>query len=258
MSKKNITAIIAARTGSSRLPNKVMLDLLGKTTLERMIERVKMSKTIDNIVIATSTQKNDKVIEKLCNEINIECITGSEEDLLSRYQLVVEKINPEIIVKMGADSILIDPLTIDKVVKTFLSNEYDYVSNYGIPKTYPEGCTADVYTSKTLTEAFLNAKKPSEREHINPYIWNNPQKYTSFRVDYERDISNFRLSLDYKEDYIVIKTIFENLYPKNNFFALEDIIEWLEKNPQIKKINSHYQASTGLFKSFKQDKEAGF
>ena len=64
--------------------------------------------------------------------------------------------------------------------------------------------------------------------------------------------------MDYKEDYIVIKTIFENLYPKNNYFALEDIIEWLEKNPQIKKINSHYQASTGLFKSFKQDKEAGF
>tara|TARA_B100000029_G_scaffold513062_1_gene611452 strand:+ start:2079 stop:2855 length:777 start_codon:yes stop_codon:yes gene_type:complete len=258
MNKKNITAIIAARTGSSRLPNKVMLDLLGKTALERMIERVKMSKTIDNIVIATSTQKNDKVIEKLCNEINIECITGSEDDLLSRYQLVVEKINPEIIVKMGADSILIDPLTIDKVVKTFLSNEYDYVSNYGIPKTYPEGCTADVYTSKTLTEAFLNAKKPSEREHINPYIWNNPQKYTSFRVDYEKDISNFRLSLDYKEDYIVIKTIFENLYPKNNYFTLENIIEWLEKNPQIKKINSHYQASIGLLKSFKQDKEAGF
>ena len=258
MKDKNITAIIAARTGSSRLPNKVLLDISGKTALERMIERVKNAKTLDRIIIATSTNKKDDSIEKLCNQINIECVRGSENDLLSRYQLVVEKVKPDIIVKMGADSILIDPLVIDKVVSTFLTNKYDYVSNYGIPKTYPEGCTVDVYTSKTLTEAFLKAKKPSEREHINPFIWNNPEQYTSFRVDYEKDISNYRLSLDYKEDYIVIKSIFESLYPKNPCFTLENIISWLEKNPEIQKINSHLRASEGLFKSFKQDKEAGF
>ena len=258
MKDKNITAIVAARTGSSRLPNKVLLDISGKTALERMIERVKNSKTIDNIVIATSTKNKDDPIEKLCKQINIECVRGSEEDLLSRYQLVVEKVKPDIIVQMGADSILIDPLVIDKVVSTFLTNKYDYVSNYGIPKTYPEGCTADVYTSKTLTEAFLKAKKPSESEHINPFFWNNPEQYISFRVDYEKDISNYRLSLDYKEDYIVIKSIFEALYPKNPCFTLEDIISWLEKNPEIQKINSHFLANEGFFKSFKQDKEAGF
>jgi len=258
MKDRNITAIIAARTGSSRLPNKVLLDISGKTALERMIERVKNAKTLDRIIIATSTNKIDDSIEKLCKQINIECVRGSENDLLSRYQLVVEKVKPDIIVKMGADSILIDPLVIDKVVSTFLTNKYDYVSNYGIPKTYPEGCTVDVYTSKTLTEAFLKAKKPSEREHINPFIWNNPEQYTSFRVDYEKDISNYRLSLDYKEDYIVIKTIFESLYPKNPCFTLENIISWLEKNPEIQKINSHLRASECLFKSFKQDKEAGF
>ena len=109
-----------------------------------------------------------------------------------------------------------------------------------------------------MTEAFLEAKKPSEREHIHPFIWNNPERYTSFRVDYEKDISNYRLSLDYKEDYIVIKSIFEAIYPKNPCFTLENIISWLEKNPEIQKINSHFKASEGIFKSFKQDKEAGF
>ena len=153
-----IAAIISARTGSTRFPNKVLLDISGKTALERMIERVKNAKTIDRIIIATSTNKIDDSIEKLCKQINIECVRGSENDLLSRYQLVVEKVKPDIIVKMGADSILIDPLMIDKVVSTFLTNKYDYVSNYGIPKTYPEGCTADVYTSKTLQEAYLEAK----------------------------------------------------------------------------------------------------
>ena len=258
MKDRNITAVISARTGSSRLPNKVLLDISGKTALERMIERVKNAKTIDNIIIATSDKNRDDPIEKLCKEINIECIRGSEEDLLSRYQLVVEKVKPDIIGKMGADSILIDPLVIDKVASTFLTNKYDYVSNYGIPKTYPEGCTVDFFTSKTLTEAFLEAKKPSEREHINPFIWNNPERYTSFRVDYEKDLSNYRLSLDYKEDYIVIKSIFEALYPKNPCFTLENIISWLEKNPETQKINSHFRQSEGIFKSFKQDKEAGF
>ena len=255
MKDKNITAIIAARTGSSRLPNKVLLDISGKTALERMIERVKNAKTLDRIVIATSTNKRDDSIENICKQINVECIRGSENDLLSRYYLVVEKIQPDIIVKMGADSILVDPFVIDKVVKTFLTNKYDYVSNYGIPKTYPEGCTADVYTSKTLREAFLEAKKPSEREHISPFMWNNPHRYALYRVDYEKDLSSYRLSLDYEEDYIVIKSIFEALYPKNPYFTLEDMISWLDNNPEIIKLNSHFRPSEGLLKSLRQDKD---
>ena len=124
MKDRNITVVISARTGSSRLPNKVLLDISGKTALERMIERVNNAKTIDNIIIATSDKNRDDPIEKLCKEINIECIRGSEEDLLSRYQLVVEKVKPDIVAKMGADSILIDPLVIDKVASTFLTNKY--------------------------------------------------------------------------------------------------------------------------------------
>lgn len=253
-----IAGIIAARMSSSRLPGKVLLKICEKTALEIMIERVKRSKTIDKIIIATSTNNQDNVIEKICNEIEIECIRGPEEDLLARYKIVSDKIKPKIIVKMGADSILIDPLTIDRVVNIFLNGDYDYVSNYGIPKTYPEGCTADVYTADTLNEAFQEAKKPSEREHINPYIWNRPEKYRSFRVDYKKDLSNYRLSLDYYEDFLVIKSIFESLYPKNHNFTLEDIIAWLDSNPKIAKINSHITPSEGILKSFEEDKHAGF
>ena len=253
-----IAWIIAARLSSLRLPGKVLLKICGKTTLELMIERVKRSKTIDKIIIATSTNSQNDIIEKICNEIEIECIRGPEEDLLARYKIVSDKIKPDIIVKMGADSTLIDPLVIDQVVNTFLNGDYDYVSNYGIPKTYPEGCTADVYTADTLNEVFQEAKKPSEREHINPYIWNRPEKYRSFRVDYKKDLSNYRLSLDYYEDFLVIKSIFEALYPKNPNFTLEDIIVWLDSNPKIAKINSHIAPSEGVLKSFEEDKQAGF
>ena len=253
-----IAGIIAARMSSSRLPGKVLLKICGKTTLELMIERVKRSKTIDKIIIATSTSNQDDIIEKICNEIEIECIRGPEENLLARYKIVSDKIKPNIIVKMGADSTLIDPLVIDQVVNTFLNGDYDYVSNYGIPKTYPEGCTADVYTAKTLNEAFQEARKPSEREHISPFMWNKPERYRFFRVDYKKDLSNYRLSLDYHEDFLVIKSIFEALYPKNPNFTLEDIIVWLDSNPKIAKINSHIAPSEGVLKSFEEDKQAGF
>jgi|TARA_Y100000310_G_scaffold93927_1_gene91508 spore coat polysaccharide biosynthesis protein SpsF len=253
-----IAGIIAARMSSSRLPGKVLLKICGKTALELMIERVKRSKTIDKIIIATSTNKQDDFIEKICKEIEIECIRGPEEDLLSRYKIVSDKIKPCIIVKMGADSILIDPLVIDHVVNTFLNGDYDYVSNYGIPKTYPEGCTVDVYTSDTLNEVFQEAKKPSEREHISPFMWNKPEKYRFFRVDYKKDLSNYRLSLDYYEDFLVIKSIFESLYPKNPNFTLEDVIAWLDSNPGIAKLNSHISPSEGILKSFEEDKQAGF
>ena len=253
-----IAGIIAARMSSSRLPGKVLLKICGKTALEIMIERVKRSKTIDKIIIATSTNKQDDFIEKICKEIEIECIRGPEEDLLSRYKIVSDKIKPNIIVKMGADSILIDPLVIDHVVNTFLNGDYDYVSNYGIPKTYPEGCTADVYTSDTLNEAFQEARKPSEREHISPFMWNKPERYRFFRVDYKKDLSNYRLSLDYYEDFLVIKSIFESLYPKNPNFTLEDVISWLDSNPKIAKLNSHISPSEGILKSFEEDKQTGF
>jgi spore coat polysaccharide biosynthesis protein SpsF len=253
-----IAGIIAARMSSSRLPGKVLLQICEKTILEIMIERVKRSKIIDKVIIATSINSDDDAIEEVCNKLKISCIRGSEENLISRYKLVCDQIKPDIIVKMGADSPLVDPLIIDKIVNTFLNEKYDYVSNYGVPKTYPEGCTADVYSVKTLNDAFLEAKKPSELEHISPFMWNRPEKYSFFRVDYKKDISNYRLSLDYNEDFIVIKSIFEALTIKNPNFTLEDIISWLDQNPDIKQINSHISQSEGLFKSFQEDKLAGY
>jgi len=253
-----ILGIIAARVSSSRLPGKVLLRICEKTILEIMIERVKRSQTIDKIIIATSINSNNDIIEKICNKLKIECFRGPEENLLTRYKMACDQIKPKIIVKMGADSPLVDPLVIDKVVNVFLNGKHDYVSNYGIPKTYPEGCTLDVYSAKTLNEAFQGAKKPSEIEHISPYMWNRPEKYNFFRVDYKKDLSNYRLSLDYYEDFIVIKSIFEALYVKNPHFSLEDIISWLDLHPNIKEINSHISQSEGIFKSFKEDKLAGF
>lgn len=252
---KMIVGIIAARMASTRLPGKVMLTICGKTILEHMVDRVTHSRTLDKVLIATSTDESDDVIEALCRRTGIECIRGPNEDLLSRYKMVCDAVGADIIAKMGADSPLIDPSIIDKVVKIFVNNDYDYVSNYGpFPRTYPEGIALDVYTSKTLDEVYNEAKKPSEREHISPFIWMRPERYRIYRVDCEKDLLKYRLCLDYKEDYYVIKSVFEGLYPQNPFFTMEEIIEWLDAHPDILKINSHIKPYEGLLKSLEQDK----
>ena len=255
----NIVGIIAARISSSRLPGKVMLKLGNKIILRHMIDRMKVAKKLDNIVVATSLNPNDDVLYEYCRQNSIDCYRGDENDLIDRYYTISKKINCDVIARFGADCPLIDPKIIDKVITIYLENDFDFVSNHGPPpKTYPEGMTLDVYSANILCEAFHDAKKPSEREHISPFFWNNPKRYRLHRVDYHTDISKYRLSLDYSEDFELIQIIFKKLYNENVIFSLEEIIQFLEKNPKIKKINSHIEQSIGIKRSFEEDKRLGF
>jgi spore coat polysaccharide biosynthesis protein SpsF len=248
-----IAGIVAARMESTRLPGKALFEICAKTIIQIMVERMKSSKKLDRIIIATSTNKKDDLIEKFCRENDIECYRGHEENLIARYKKISDLIGTDVIAKFGADSPLIDPKVIDEVIDIYLNNDYDYVSNYWPPpKTYPEGTGLDVYSAKTLTEAYNEAKKPSELEHINPFICNRPNSYKLHRVDYKKNISNYRFSLDYQEDFVVIKSIYEALYPKNSYFTLEDIIAWLHSNPEIFKINSHIHFDLDNF--YKKDR----
>ena len=255
----NVTGIIAARMSSSRFPGKVMLKVDRKTILQHMIDRMSSAKKLDNIIVATSLNPKDNIIYEHCQRNNIECYRGNENDLIDRYYTISKKINCDIIAKFGADCPLIDPKVIDYVITTYLDNDFDFVSNYGPPpKTYPEGMTLDVYSANILYEAFHDAKKPSEREHISPFFWNNPKRYRLHRVDYHTDISKYRFSLDYSEDFELIKIIFKKLYNENIIFTLEEIIQFLEKNPNIKKINSHIEPNLGLKRSFEEDRHYGY
>ena len=220
---------------STRLPGKVMFEICGKTILQIMIDRMKFSKKLDKIVIATSTNKKDDLIENYCMGNDIECYRGSENNLLSRYKKICDILEVGIIAKFGADCPLIDPIVIDKVIDVYLNNNFDYVSNYGPPpRTYPEGMTLDVYSYKILSEAFNESQRPSEKEHISPFFWNNPARYKLHRVDNDMDLSKVRLSLDYPEDFKLIKIIFENLYAKTNFFSFVDIMNFLNSHPHLR------------------------
>lgn len=254
-----IVGIIQARMASTRLPGKVMLKVLDKTMLEHMIERISQSKKLDRIIVATTENKLDDVIENVCKKMKVQCYRGSEEDVLLRYKNAAEITKASIIVRLCADCPLLDGITIDKVIDQYLKENYDYVSNlFPLPRTYPDGMSVEVFSAKILDEANKNAKKPSEREHVTFYMWMQPDKFKIERVDCSKNLSKYRFNLDYEEDYNFIKKVFEGLLSKNKFCTMEEIVLWLNKNPEIFNINSHIIPQQGWVKSFEKDKLSGF
>ena len=244
MSDFNIVTVIQARTGSSRLPKKVLMSICGKPLLLRMFERVQNSLKAGQIVIATSTNTDDDAIEKLCSENNIHCFRGHPTDLLDRHYQAALKYKADAVVKIPSDCPLIDSKVIDKVLSFYIenSNEYGYVSNLH-PATYPDGNDVEVMSFKVLEEAWKNATRPLEREHTTPYIWENPDKFRIANVTWDgsRNYSaTHRWTIDYEEDYTFIRTVYEELYSSNPKFSLYDILELLERKPHIAEINKKY------------------
>lgn len=239
-----IVTVIQARTGSSRLPNKVLMPLAGKSLLERMIERVSYSELKGNIVVATTFEESDNIIEEICAKNNFHLYRGSTEDLLDRHYQAAKMFNADAVVKIPSDCPLIDFRIIDKVIDIFIKNsdKYDFVSNLH-PATYPDGNDVEIMHFSILEIAWRNAKRKLEREHTTPYIWENPDKFRIGNVEWETGLNysmSYRFTIDYPEDYEFIKKVYDELYHKNPKFGLSEILSLLEEKPEIKKINEKY------------------
>lgn len=235
-----VVAIIQARMGSTRLPGKIMKEVMGKPLLEYQIERVKRAKTIDEIIIATTTKKADDQIAEFCEQLSIPCYRGSEEDVLARYYEAATKYKADIIVRITSDCPVIDPEVIDRVVDKYLNGGYDYVSNT-IERTFPRGMDIEVFSYKSLEKAHKNAKKQSEREHVTPYLYLNDNNFKLGKFLGVNDYSKYRLTVDTIEDFQVIKIIIQELSEKNKLFGMKDIIYFLSSNPEIVKINENIE-----------------
>lgn len=239
---RKVVAIIQARMGSTRLPGKVMKDLFGKTVLAHVIERVKQSKEIDEIVIATTTLEKDDAIVKEAKKCGVKYFRGSEEDVLSRYYYAAKENNADIVVRITSDCPLIDPIIIDSIVKFYKENDYDIVTNAGIDlsqRTFPRGLDTEVFSFKVLEKAFNNAKENYQREHVTPYIYENSNKIYYYKKDI--DYSKYRWTLDTEEDFQLIKSIYQYLYKGKHDFYLDDILELFNKYPVLVKINAHVE-----------------
>lgn len=235
-----VVCIIQARMTSTRLPGKVLKKVLRKTLLEYQLERVKYSKLIDEIIVATTTNDSDIPIIELCNQLGITFFRGSEDDVLERYYQAALENNGDVIVRLTSDCPLIDPKIIDKNIEMYLYGNYDYVSNTQ-ERTYPRGMDTEVFSFELLKKADLNSLLDYEREHVTPYFYTNNKKFLIGQVKNQEDYSNYRLTVDTVEDLELITVILENLYPKNGKFKLDNIIKFLKENPELATLNQHIE-----------------
>lgn len=253
-----IVAIIQARMGSTRLPGKVAKLILGKPMLAHQIERVKQTKLVDKIIIATSDKKEDDIIEKIAVECGIDCFRGSEKDVLDRFYKAAKESTADVVIRLTGDCPLSDPVVIDEVVNYFLENQVD-VS--GKPSNYPEGLDTEVLSFSALERAWREAKKPSEREHVTPYIINHPEifkiknKEIGWLYNGKKDVFSYHWSVDEPQDFEFVSKIFEELYPKNKLFLMNDVLRFLENKPELFSINKGLTGYEGYQKSLKEDEE---
>lgn len=241
---KKALILIQARMNSTRLPKKVMLSVCGKPLLFRMYERVIRTQFASQVIIITSKQKEDDLIEDFCLSEGILYHRGHPTDLLDRHYKAAKKFRAKTIVKIPSDCPLIDPHIIDKVIGFYFGNQhsYDYVSNLH-PASYPDGNDVEVMSFDALEKAWICANKNYEREHTTPFIWENPNLFRIGNVSWLQELDysfTHRWTLDYEEDYILIRAIYQELYPYKPNFGLEDILELLEKKPHLKNINAKH------------------
>jgi glutamate-1-semialdehyde 2,1-aminomutase len=251
-----IIAIIQARMGSTRLPGKVMKDLAGKSVLAHVVERVSLASKVDGVIVATTTEPEDDVIEKFCKEHKIPVYRGSSADVLKRYAdaaRFMQTKGKEIsyIVRITADCPLMDPAVIDHVISITVNGNYDYASNTLTP-TYPDGLDVEVFSIASLIEADLAAQLPSEREHVTPYIKKN-EKLRKFNIANPVDLSAFRWTLDQEEDLRFISEVYNKLYKPEKVFRMQDVLNFLKKNHSLTSVNSAIVRDEGYLNSLQED-----
>ncbi|WP_210520360.1 cytidylyltransferase domain-containing protein [Hymenobacter terricola] len=238
-----ILTVVQARMGSSRLPGKVLLPLAGQPLLVRMVERVQGAHLAGAVVVATTTEAADDAVAACCAAHGLECFRGDALDLLDRHYQAARYYGADVVLKIPSDCPLIDPAIIDEVVGFYLhfADRYDFVSNLH-PATFPDGNDVEVMPIEALETAWREAKRPLEREHTTPFFWENPGRFRLANVTWDsgKDFSmSHRWTIDYPEDYAFISAVYAALHPTRPDFGLDDILQLLNRRPDIAQLNAH-------------------
>ncbi|MDO8427574.1 MAG: glycosyltransferase family protein [Deltaproteobacteria bacterium] len=248
-----VIAIVQARMSSTRLPSKVMKPVCGRPILWHVVNRLKSSEFIDETVIATTTEASDDIIEEWCTLHGIRFYRGSLNDVLDRYYQAAKEFGARTIVRVTSDCPLIDPALVDRAIKKFSEGSFDHVS---IDPSFPDGLDAEVFSFDALAKAHREAALASEREHVTPYIWKNPEVFRLHKIKSPRDLSRMRWTVDDEKDLMLVTKIFEGMGPAEEVFHCEDILRFLESRPDLLKINSDTARNEGYARSLKQDAAA--
>lgn len=248
-------AMIQARCGSSRLPGKILMDLCGKPVLQRVIERVRRSRYIDETFVVTSIGQENLPVLRLCADLGVRGFAGSEDDVLDRYYQLAKLVKPDYVVRVTADCPCYDWELLDSAVSS-MSADADYLSDF--EETLPDGLDLEIIRFEALKRSWQEARLASEREHVSQYIRKHPELFAlqNFQSPI-KGIGHLRWTLDEAEDYNLIRNIYEHfLESGKEDFLMGDILEYLRGNPELSQINAKYARNEGLAKSLEEDKIA--
>jgi spore coat polysaccharide biosynthesis protein SpsF len=253
--EKRIVAIIQARMGSSRLPGKTLADIAGKPLLAHVIERVRACRLVQQIVVATTTEPVDEAIISLSRQWGAKAYTGSAEDVLDRYYRAAKAADAGVIARITADDPFKDPDVIDEIIERLIDEPgLDYASNT-IEPTYPEGLDVEAFTFEALSRAWEEATLPSDREHVTPYIWRQPDKFRAASIRRSPDLSGLRWTIDYKQDLEFTREVYARLY-RGRVFRTEEILTLLETEPELAQINQGIIRNGGYLASLEKERGA--
>jgi glutamate-1-semialdehyde 2,1-aminomutase len=235
-------AIVQARMGSMRFPNKVMRPVCGTPLIGLLLRRLAMASRVDLIVLATSADARNDSLTRYVEELGFRVYRGSENDVLDRYYNAAREFAADVVVRVTGDCPIIDPTVVDAVIAEFQSSGVDYASNVE-PPTYPNGLDTEVFSFRALEMAWNQASSNRDREHVTPFIRESKQ-FTHKNVSMARDESSERWTVDEPEDFEVVKNIFEHFHPRYDFGWLE-VLALSRERPQWFAANRHLARNEG-------------
>ncbi len=250
---KSIVAIVQARMGSTRLPGKVLLPILGRPMLSYIIARLRSVQRITNVVVATSEKSRDDPIVSFCAGQQISCHRGSEEDVLDRFYKAALAEKADHVIRITADCPLVDPQVVHELMELYFDGGYDHcgvATGAGATKAetsgrYPDGLDAEIFSLAVLQRAWKESTTTLHREHVTPFIWQQPDRFKLGQLKSATDYSHLRFTVDNKEDYELIRWMYESLYPTNPMFGLRDAVSLLQQHPERLELNKQYIGKEG-------------
>lgn len=252
-------AIIQARMGSSRLSGKVLKPILGKPMLWHIVERVRATPSISEVIVATPDSSDNEILRRFCTENEIACFAGSELDVLDRFYRAAQVMKGDPVLRITGDCPLADPQLIEKVIQMQQAGAYDHVgvaAGAGAQRInrgrFPDGMDAECIAFTALERAWRESTDSRDREHVTRYIWNNQQMFRCDSVTSDRTYPSLRLTVDHPEDFELVTRIYESLYDERRHFLLEDVMRFLDNNPGLLELNRK-RAETEVYRNVLED-----
>jgi spore coat polysaccharide biosynthesis protein SpsF len=245
------TALIQARMGSSRLPGKVLEPLAGAPAIVRIAERVQAGAGIDEVAVVTSDRPRDDVVAEACRQAGIPCLRGSEHDVLDRYRQAALALRAERVVRITADCPLIDPEVLGELLAladAHADTVYASVATGAIPassgyRRYPDGLDAETFTADVLETAWAEARAPFEREHVTPFVWQQPERFPAAVLEAETDLGSERWTVDYPADLELVREVYARLHAPGRPFGYRDVLALLDGDPLLRELNAAHRAT---------------